>query len=438
MRKLNVTFCSYPDFSGNARALYLYMKKKYKDKMNYTWIFNDSSSFSKIDKSDVNAILIDTNEFKKYISKTDVFFTTHCNLAGDKVKKSLYIELWHGLSPKKVGYMMNNISSSDSEWYNFLSRNVDYFIVPSEFWALIFSARFNVSLNQCLPIGYPKLDIIKDKNAHSNLSKVLETDVSKYKKIIYYMPTFRKGCGRDGDSAFSDNYLNLKKYDENDLIDYLKKNNYLLCIKKHPSEEGAFLNKFVQSSVVKLITEERLVECGFDIYNILDASDVMITDYSSLGVEYLFLDKPVIYIGTDFAQYNDSRGICYKNFDFWSSNNSVSTINDLISAIDNCQFNNLFSTNKKLFFGDLEDGCCKKICSYFFNDDGTKKKNVKPFINANKKCEILDKKLCDVKNDLDYYKRLSNQKIDELNLIYNSRSWKILEKLRKILKRRRS
>ena len=44
MEKLNITFCSYPDFGGNAKALYEYMKKRYKDQMNLVWIvYNDES-----------------------------------------------------------------------------------------------------------------------------------------------------------------------------------------------------------------------------------------------------------------------------------------------------------------------------------------------------------------------------------------------------------
>lgn len=36
MKKLNITFCSFPDFAGNAKALYEYMIKRYEDNMNYT------------------------------------------------------------------------------------------------------------------------------------------------------------------------------------------------------------------------------------------------------------------------------------------------------------------------------------------------------------------------------------------------------------------
>ena len=162
------------------------MKKKYKDGMNYTWIVTSEVFKEKLSSKNINAIVLGTDEFKKYIKKTDVFFTTHCNLTGDKTDKAMYIELWHGISSKKVGFMMSNISNADKAWYEHLSKTVDYFIVPSEFWTTIFSARFNVNIKQVLPIGYPKLDFIKNKNAFKNLSKLLNKDLSNYKKIIFY------------------------------------------------------------------------------------------------------------------------------------------------------------------------------------------------------------------------------------------------------------
>lgn len=50
MKKLNVTFCSFPDFSGNAKALFNYMQDRYKNKMNYTWIVTDEKSIDVIKK----------------------------------------------------------------------------------------------------------------------------------------------------------------------------------------------------------------------------------------------------------------------------------------------------------------------------------------------------------------------------------------------------
>lgn len=38
MSRLNITFCSFPDFSGNAKALYEYMLSKNNKNFNFVWI----------------------------------------------------------------------------------------------------------------------------------------------------------------------------------------------------------------------------------------------------------------------------------------------------------------------------------------------------------------------------------------------------------------
>lgn len=433
MKKLNITFCSFPDFSGNAKALYNYMKKKYKDGMNYTWIVTSEVFKEKLSSKNINAIVLGTDEFKKYIKKTDVFFTTHCNLTGDKTDKAMYIELWHGISSKKVGFMMSNISNADKAWYEHLSKTVDYFIVPSEFWTTIFSARFNVNIKQVLPLGYPKLDFIKNKKASKNLSKLLNKDLSNYKKIIFYMPTFRKGCGREDGIVAVNNILNLYSYDEQKLISFLEKNNYLLCIKEHPSEEVQFSTTIVSDNII-LIENSKLEEMYFDVYDILDAADLLITDYSSLGIEFLYLNKPCVYLNTDVDSYNQSRGICYNNYEFWLTD-GVNTLDSLLNKIDqyfSCNDNLPLELEEKrnLWFGNLKNGGCENICFYFFSDDG--KLKVKPYINSNRQVVYLNKKIEKLEEKKKYYERLSKQRKEELDLVYNSKSWKLLEKLRKI------
>ena len=89
MEKLNITFCSNPDFSGNSKALYEYMKDKYD--FNMTWIVYNEESKKILDNKNIKAIVIGTDEFKEYIKTTDVFFTAQGNLDGDKTEKSLYV-----------------------------------------------------------------------------------------------------------------------------------------------------------------------------------------------------------------------------------------------------------------------------------------------------------------------------------------------------------
>ena len=208
--------------------------------MNYTWIVYNESSVKILKEKKINVILIGTDEFKKYIKTTDVFFTTHVNLSGDKEKTSdaLYVELWHGIGPKPVGFLANKLSKSDRKWYNSLREVIDYIIVPSDFWKVIFSSIFNVEGDRIKSLGLPLLDEIKNSEGKKNINNILNIDIDKYKKVILYAPTFKSGCGRTLESKINpNNIMDLKEYSDEKLNKYLENNNYLLIVKRHPSEE---------------------------------------------------------------------------------------------------------------------------------------------------------------------------------------------------------
>ncbi len=439
MRKLNVTFCSFPDYTGNARALYDYIKVNYKDKFNYTWVIFDEEIYKKmVNDFEDNVVLVGTKEFNNYISKTDVFFTTHANLIEDKrkTKNGIYIELWHGVGPKPGGLMVNNMTKKDGIWYSYLSKSIDYLIVPSEFWRPLFSSSFGLEYQRVLPLGYPKLDYYLKPNAKDKLSKVLNKDVSSFSKIIFYTPTFRSGCGRSSNLKYGKNIINIKPYDEKNFLSFLEDNNYLLCVKLHPSEEGIYLNAKEISENVAVIQQGSLEKHGYDVNEILSCADVLITDFSSLGVEFLFLNKPVIYISFDEKEYASDRGIIFDDYDFWASGSKVGCYEQLEKALgkyldDTYKFEQKFMNKKKLWFGDLKNGGCHQICNFVFDGEEINK-SILDSRNNNYVFEEEIKKLKEVnKEQISTIKRLTESDI-ELNQIKESKGWKLLEKLRKI------
>ena len=178
---------------------------------------------------------------------------------------------------------------------------------------------FNINVQRILPLGLPLLDEIKKSNGRQNLEKVLGIDIGKYKKIIMYMPTFKKGCGRKLESTYNkQNILNFYDYSDNDLIKYLKGNNYLLVVKRHPSDEAQYAE--IENDNIKNLNNNMLNKLGLNVNNILNASDLLITDYSYIGTEFSFLDKPVIYIATDLEEYKNNRGIILDDYNFWVGN----------------------------------------------------------------------------------------------------------------------
>lgn len=482
MKKINIAFSSFPDYSSNTKNLYLYMKKKYKNTMNLVWIIRNERLYIKLSKKGIKTYLYGTEPYYDYIKKTDIIFTTHADLIDDKPMKGLYVELWHGLSSKQIGYLSENMNEYDVDWYKIRKRKLDYIIVPSDFWRVIFSTRFNINYKRVLSLGYPKLDSFIQKGAKQKLEKILNEDLQKYKKIIYYMPTFRNGCNRMTESNINnDNILNLKKYNEDILHKYLKDNEYLLCIKKHPSEEKK-INIKSETENIKIIDDEVLLTKEITINEILDAADLMITDYSSLGIEFSFLDKPIIYLVNDIKEYMINRGITFNNLNFWMPGYKVKDIDKLIFSIEkslsaNNPFKNELKEKKRLWFGKLKNGGCENICNFFFNN-GKINSKVKYYIDYEETLENKNEELHNriseqnilIKDKINYIKKLDteieekvklikknqqeikqkNEKImflenetknkkyeiellqQELNSIINSKGWRLLEKLRKL------
>lgn len=432
MKKLNITFCSFPDFSGNAKALYEFMVKKYEDNMNYTWIVYNISTVELLKAKGINAILIGSDEFKEYIPKTNVFFTTHANLAGDKskAKNSIYIELWHGIGPKPVGFLTKKMKKSDVNWYNYIKEIFDYIIVPSEYWKVIASAMFNVESSRILTLGLPLLDEIKFSDGKKNIYKLINVDLDKYNGIIYYFPTFKKGCGRELESSYNENQiLNLYDYDDKDLIKYLEQKNYLLVVKRHPSDECEYAKP--KSDNIVYIENDDLEKMGMNVNNILNAADIMITDYSSVGLELAFLDKPILYLDTDLEEYTENRGIIFDDYDFWTNGNMISSYKELIESIDLKIKKSEVLKNKEKIFGNLKNGGCEDICNFLFNNNYQIKSGVvrheSNFSEMMQKIEEKDEKIMQLKLKL-------KENNFRLSQIENSKGWKLLEKLRKIMK----
>lgn len=435
MKKTHITFCSSPDYSSSAKALYEYIIKRYKDNFNYTWVVREDKSVKKLKEKNINVININSKSMNKHMKNTDIVFTTHTELIDFKTPNNLYIELWHGFSSKVSGFLLDlNINDLDFQWLQRLRRKVDYFIVPSKFWQVIFSARYNMLKDQILPLGCPKLDYYKYSNGKKNLSKLLGINVDDYNKIIFYSPTFRKVKTYNKNNVNLENIINIDEYDENELYSYLKKKNYLLCVSRHPSENN--IVKAIDNDHIKNISLESMQESEISISEIINAANLLITDYGSLGTEFLFLNKPVIYINKDFNNYNKKRGITFDNHEFWTPGFKVSNLIDLEKAVNNSfdknfLYKNALEEKKKMFYGDLKDGGCKKICDKIFSNDGKiiLEKNIKKDIiledDMKPFLEKKDKEINQLKFQLD-------EKNKELYIIKNSKLWVLAEKLRKI------
>jgi CDP-glycerol glycerophosphotransferase (TagB/SpsB family) len=83
-------------------------------------------------------------------------FTTHGQLMHEKNDNQIYVNLWHGIGPKKAGFLLaeEKMAPQDKEFYFQMKNRTDYIIVPTMFWQLIFSSLFKTDTNVSVFLKY--------------------------------------------------------------------------------------------------------------------------------------------------------------------------------------------------------------------------------------------------------------------------------------------
>jgi len=322
----NIIFSSFPDYSGNAKALYDFLSQ---DKFyNTMWILNQKGLQKGFYKKSFNGLI------KIFSSK--YIFTTHNSFIRIKSKKQIYINLWHGMPLKKMSYMENNFNEKDIS-YNI--NNTDIMISTSVLTKSLLSSCFNIKANKIYITGQPRNDylFIKRNKSKNNLEKVLNMKINKEKKIIFYLPTFREGYLNRSEGKKIENF-NIFRFDSfniREFIKFLEVNEILFIMKLHPYEEKYYKNilKDYKTENLKIIQQEKLTENYLDLYEVLGYSDLLITDYSSVYFDYLLIDKPVIFVPTDIEEYSQKRGFLLEPYDFWTPGPKVYNQDDLLNSI---------------------------------------------------------------------------------------------------------
>lgn len=241
------------------------------------------------------------------------------------------IQLWHGVGFKYTGRMRLKLHANFGikrkaiEFFRILTEqipNYDMFVTTSSFYAEeVFSKSFRI--RKLLISGYPRNDILGKTAGSINKLELINTDTSviselELKKadgyrIVLYTPTFRESA----DNSPNIDYEMLNKFGEQYKI--------IFVFKFHPDPSC----KTTDTRSDNLLWYDN----NKDIYPVIPLSDLLITDYSSIYMDYLLLDKPVIFYPYDLDSYLGDSGIQF-DYDWITPGEKCFTSSDLIVAIE--------------------------------------------------------------------------------------------------------
>lgn len=217
-----------------------------------------------------------------------------------KNKNTKYIQTWHGTPLKKLALDMDYIDMSGNKdieaYHKEFTDNTklwQYLISQNEYSSKIFRRAFDFK-GEMLEIGYPRNDILTNKNNEEDIDEIkTRLNIPKNKKIILYAPTWR-----------DNEYYQKGEYKFATEMDFDR-------MYKELGDEYALIVKFhylVKENIDWSKYNNFVIECDadWDIQELYLISDMMITDYSSVMFDYSILKRPMIFFTYDLDDYKNN------------------------------------------------------------------------------------------------------------------------------------
>ena len=265
-------------------------------------------------------------------------------------KKRLIINLWHGVPLKKIALLDPNLKKAARIYFKkIFSENYTCILTTSHELIPLMARSFAVSEDKIKVWGQPRNDGLFQKNDCREILGQLFPDLPEYTKTVLYAPTFRD-YGQVQLFPFKD-------FDQEQLEAFLEKKNMLLFIRTHVAEQGSAA-PYLRKRIRFLGNEQ-----AEDVTGILNIFDCLITDYSSIYIDYLLTDKPMIFLPYDRQQYLDGRGMNF-DYDDVTPGPKPETFNDFLDALSPKEdFWKSERTRVNRLFNEIQHPCAADICN---------------------------------------------------------------------------
>ena len=219
----------------------------------------------------------------KYIFLNDNFMALSCAKPN---RETEIVQLWHGMGAfKKFGFDID-VPQEIRKREAAQNAKLTAVICSSEGVKSIYAGAFGIDADKVYPIGSPASDYYfrngEKETAKANLLKLYPELEGKY--IILYAPTFREDPESDAKL--------LSHFNAADLSD----ENTAVLVRLHPQVHG--------SSEIKDAID---VTDYPNVNELCIAADMLITDYSSICMDFALQKKPTVFYAFDLDSYKGAR-----------------------------------------------------------------------------------------------------------------------------------
>ena len=310
------------------------------------WAFTNDY-YKKVDCSHKKVFFGSFKYFYYVISSK--YYISNCYAPFMIIKRhgQVVLQTWHGTALKRIG--IDSVGQSDHSKFEKMIRpdvkktgnkNTDIFISGSKFMSDVYHRALGYSKEISLT-GTPRTDLFFHKHEDIDNKVRCFYHLGNDVKVILYAPTFRPG----GTFEYYD-------IDLPQIRDYYSKKddcNYVVIVRLHPNlaSKEKELNNLFSFDFINATYYPNMQE-------LLYASDILVTDYSSVMFEFMLSYKPIILYVPDKETYNRGFYFDVDNLPFIIIDNNKD-IKKKLSMFDDMTYRNaIISFCSQLGF--VEDG----------------------------------------------------------------------------------
>lgn len=240
----------------------------------------------------------DSLEYYKVLMSASVWVTNSSMERGlsFKPKNIFNFNTWHGTALKLMG---SDIGKDNTSFGSLSKKNHnDIMLAQGQYDVDVFSRVFGVPKDNFRIIGLPRNDELVYYNTLDTRRIIrMKLGIPDDKKVILYAPTFREYNKDAGKNCKMSLPINL-----NNWVDKLG-DNYMLLIRAH--YEVVKMMNIEDTGAVKNVSSYP------NLNELMIASDMLISDYSSIFFDYSILDKPMLCYAYDYDKYVSHRGLYF-------------------------------------------------------------------------------------------------------------------------------
>lgn len=289
--KNKIVFSSYAGegFGGNAKYIALDLLERVPD-LDLVWVVKKRGMPF---PDGIREVLYGTYEHYHELGTARIWIDNqHKNFFTRKRNGQCYIQTWHGGGPlKKIEFDGENLSRSYLDLCEMNAELEDIMISPTRFNSALYRNAFHYH-GEIMECGYPRNDIFWKANAARTQIRNL-FHVEPEEMLVLYAPTFRIFELKE------EAILNLAAV-QNAIEKRFEKKCRML-VRFHPCAQGTAA-RYPGMEACTDVTQYS------DAQELLAASDILITDYSSIMWDFSLSGKPVFLFHPDFALYEKERG----------------------------------------------------------------------------------------------------------------------------------